>query len=163
VIFQKTPFNNGVRSLTRLSGQEYPGLVMLTMVILDKLLPSRNNHDVSIEKGYSRLLWLTMSLEVCLNKPRKTRIEVQILQKKFMMYPKLYQSLIGPQRKTRSPCGLRLVKFHRLTHFPSQYRQLSSTYNNFGVEYCIKTMARNLARTTRKHGRFVEDLMMSYF
>jgi hypothetical protein len=64
-----------------LSGQEYPGLVMLTMVTLDKLLPSRNNHDVSIEKGYSRLLRLTMSLEVGLNKPRKTRIEVQTLKK----------------------------------------------------------------------------------
>jgi hypothetical protein len=35
------PFNNGVTSLTRLSGQEYPGLVMLTMVSLDKMLPSK--------------------------------------------------------------------------------------------------------------------------
>jgi hypothetical protein len=68
----KTQFNNGVTSLTRFSGQEYPGLVMLTMVTLDKMLPSRNNPDVSIEKGYSRLLWLTLSLSVCLNKPRKT-------------------------------------------------------------------------------------------
>jgi hypothetical protein len=58
----KTPFNNGVTSLTRLSGQEYPGLVMLTMVRLDKMLPSRKNHDVAIEKGYSRLLWLTLLL-----------------------------------------------------------------------------------------------------
>jgi hypothetical protein len=34
----KTTFNNGVTSLTRLSGQEYPGLVMLTMVNLEKML-----------------------------------------------------------------------------------------------------------------------------
>jgi hypothetical protein len=38
-----TPFNNGVTSLTRLSGQEYPGLVMLIMVTLNKMLPSRKN------------------------------------------------------------------------------------------------------------------------
>jgi hypothetical protein len=44
----KTPFNNGVTSLTRLSGQEYPGLVMLTMVSLDKMLPSRKNPDFAI-------------------------------------------------------------------------------------------------------------------
>jgi hypothetical protein len=44
----KTPFKNGVTSLTRLSGKEYPGLVMLTMVTLDKILPFRNNPDVSI-------------------------------------------------------------------------------------------------------------------
>jgi hypothetical protein len=78
----KTTFNNGVTILTRLSGQEYPGLVMLTMVTLDKILPSGNNHDVAIEKGYSRLLWLTLSLNVCLNKARKTESEVQMLQKK---------------------------------------------------------------------------------
>jgi hypothetical protein len=83
-----------------------------------------------------------------------------------MTYLKLYRSLIGPHRETRSPCGLRLVKFHCLTHFPSQYRQFGNTYNYFGgfSESCIKKMAkRNLARTTRKHGRFVEDLTMRYF
>jgi hypothetical protein len=78
----KTPLNNGVTSLAILSGQEYPGLVMLTMVTLEKMLPSRNNHDVAIEKGYSRLLLITMSLNGCLNKPRKTESEVQMLQKK---------------------------------------------------------------------------------
>jgi hypothetical protein len=58
------------------------------------------------------------------------------------------------------------VKFRCLTHFPRQYRQFGNTYKYVGgfFESCIKTMAeRNLARTTRKHGRFVEDLMMSYF
>jgi hypothetical protein len=48
----KTPFNNGVTSLTRLSGQEYPGLVMMTMVTLEKMLPSRKHHDAAIENGF---------------------------------------------------------------------------------------------------------------
>jgi hypothetical protein len=118
---------------------------MLTMVTLDKMLPSRKNHDVAIEKGYSRLLWITLSLNVCLNKLRKTEIEVLLLQKKIATYLQLYRSLIGPQRETRSPCRLRLVKFHCLTHFPSQYRQFGNTCNYFGglFESCIKTMAKS--------------------
>jgi hypothetical protein len=81
----KSSFNNGVTSLTRLSGQEYPDLVMLTMVVLDKMLPSINNPDVSIEKGYSRVLCLTLFLKVFLKKPKKTESEVQLL-KKIMTY-----------------------------------------------------------------------------
>jgi hypothetical protein len=83
-----------------------------------------------------------------------------------MTYLKLYQSLIGPHRETRSPFGLQLVKFHCLTHFPRQYRKFGTNYNYFGdfFESSIKTMAqRNLAITTRKHGRSVEDQLMRYF
>jgi hypothetical protein len=83
-----------------------------------------------------------------------------------MTYLIWYRSLIGPQRETRSPCGLQLVKFNCLAHSPSQYRQFGNTYNYFGgfFESCISAMAKiNLARTTRKHVRFVEDLMMRYF
>jgi hypothetical protein len=86
--------------------------------------------------------------------------------RKNVTYLQLYRSLIGPQRETRSPCGIRLVKFHCLTPFLSQYRQFGNTYKYFGgfSESCIKTIAkRNFARTTRKHGRFVEDIMMHYF
>jgi hypothetical protein len=38
----KTPFNHGVTCLTRLKGQELPGLLTLTMVCLDGMLHSRN-------------------------------------------------------------------------------------------------------------------------
>ena len=37
----RTPFKNGVTDLTRLNGQEYPGLVMLTLVALKGLLHER--------------------------------------------------------------------------------------------------------------------------
>jgi hypothetical protein len=131
----KTSFNNGVTSLTRLSGQEYPGLVMPAMVILDKMLPSRKNHDVAIEKGYSRLLWLTLSLNVCLNNPRKTESEVLLLQKKNATYLQLYRSLIGLQRETRSPCGLRLVKFHCLTHFFLRVMHQDNGKMKFGKDH----------------------------
>jgi hypothetical protein len=32
--YPRTPFKNGVTDLTRLNSQEYPGLVMLSMVVL---------------------------------------------------------------------------------------------------------------------------------
>jgi hypothetical protein len=37
----RTPFRNGVTDLTRLNGQEYPGLVMLTLVALKVLLHNK--------------------------------------------------------------------------------------------------------------------------
>jgi hypothetical protein len=125
-----------------------------------------NNPDVSIEKGYYRLLWFTLSLNVFLKNPRNIKSEVQLLPKKIMTYLKFYRSLIGPQRETRLPCDLRLVKFYCLAQFPSQYRKFGKTYNYFQgfFESCIKTMIkRNLARTTSNHGRSVEDLIMRYF
>jgi hypothetical protein len=162
----KTPFNNGVTSLTRLTGQEYPGLVMLTLVTLEGMLPTRSAANTALCKRFSLLLWWTLSLNVCLNKPRKTESEVQDLERKISRYLQLYRSLIGPQREMKSKCGLRIVKLHALTHFPRQYREFGSTFNYFGgfFESCIKTMAkRNLARTTRKHGRFVDELMTRYY
>jgi hypothetical protein len=58
------------------------------------------------------------------------------------------------------------VKLHALTHFPKQFREYGRSFNLFGgfFESCIKTMAkRNLSRTTRKHGKFVEELMTRYY
>jgi hypothetical protein len=58
---------------------------------------------------------------------KENRNRSSIAPEQIMTYLKLYRSLIGPQRETRSPCGLRLVKIHCLTHFPSQYRQFGNT------------------------------------
>jgi hypothetical protein len=87
----KTPFNHGVTCLTRLTGQEFPGLVMLTMVCLDGMLPSRNMPNQNLIKRFSHLLWLTLSLNVCLNKPEKTASEVDDLERKTIKYLSLYR------------------------------------------------------------------------
>jgi hypothetical protein len=162
----KTPFNNGVTSLSRLTGQEYPGLVMLTMVSLDGMLPTSKSPNFTLCKQFSLLLWWTLSLNVSLNKPTKTNTEVNLLETKIHRFLKLYRELIGPQREMRSKCGIRIVKFHALTHFPRKFREFGCTSNYFGgpFESCIKTMAKcNLARTSRKHGSFVPELMKRYF
>jgi hypothetical protein len=128
----KTPFNHGVTCLTRLTGQEYPGLVMLTMVCLDGMLPSRNLPNQNLIKRFSHLLWLTLSLNVCLNKPEKTASEVDDLERKTIKYLSLYRELVGPQREMNSRCGLRIVKMHALTHFAQQYRDFGNTATYFG-------------------------------
>ena len=162
----KTPFNHGVTCLTRLTGQEFPGLVMLTMVCLDGMLPSRNLPNQNLIKRFSHLLWLTLSLNVCLNKPEKTASEVDDLERKTIKYVSLYRELVGPQREMNSRCGLRIVKMHALTHFAQQYRDFGNTATYFGgfFESCIKTMAKqNMNRTSKKHSKFLEELMMRYY
>ena len=162
----KTPFNNGVTILYRLTGQEYPGLVMLTMVTLDGMLPTTKAPNNLLCKKFSLLLWWTLSLNVSLNKPSKTSTQIDMLNTKIQRFLKLYRELIGPQREMRSKCGIRIVKFHALTHFPRRFREFGCASNYFGgpFESCIKTMAKcKLARTSRKHGSFVPELMKRYF
>jgi hypothetical protein len=60
----KKPFNHGITCLTRLTGQEIPGLVMINMVCFDRMLPSRNMPKKILIKRFSHLLWLTLSLNV---------------------------------------------------------------------------------------------------
>jgi hypothetical protein len=64
-----------------------------------------------------------------------------------------------------SSCGLRIVKLHALTHFRNQFSDYGCSFNYFGgfFESFIKPVAkRNLARPTKKHGKFVEELMTRY-
>jgi hypothetical protein len=74
----KTQLNHCVTCLTLLTGQELPGLVMLTMVCLDGMLPSRNMPNQNLIKRFSHLLWMTLSLNVCLNKPEKQQVKLMI-------------------------------------------------------------------------------------
>jgi hypothetical protein len=162
----KTPFNHGVTCLTRLTGQEFPGLVMLTMVCLDRMLPSRNMTKQNLIMRFSHLLWLTLYLNVFLNKPEKTESEVDNLEGKTIKYLSLYRKLVGPQREMKSRCGLQIVNMHALTHFAQQYRHFGNTATYFGVffESCIKKMAKqNMNSTLKKHANFLEELMMCYY
>jgi hypothetical protein len=115
---------------------------------------------------FAQLLWWTLFINVCLNKMEKTSKEVDELEHKFVRHLGLYRSIIDPQRETRSSCGLRIVKLHALPHFPKQFREDRCYFNYFGgfFESCIKTTAkRNIARTTKYHGKFVDELMTIYF
>jgi hypothetical protein len=139
---------------------------MLTMVTLDGMLPTKQAPDSILCRQFAKLLWLTLSLNVCLNKSTKTETVLCELEHKLKKYQELYRSLVGPQREMMSKTGMRIVKFHCMSHFPKQYGEFGSAFNYFGgfFEACIKTMVIFLKqRTTKKHSRFVEDLMTRYY
>jgi hypothetical protein len=73
----KHKLSNIVTSLSRLTGQKYPGLVMLIMVTLDGIPQVR-------KILFAQLLWWTLFLNVCLNKIEKTSKEVDELDHKVL-------------------------------------------------------------------------------
>lgn len=52
----KSPFKNGVTDLTRLTGQEYPGLCLITLVAMKGML------DQHHEKQFVSLLFMSLAL-----------------------------------------------------------------------------------------------------
>jgi hypothetical protein len=105
---------------------------MLTMVTLDGMLPTKQAPYSIPCRQFAKLLWLTLSLNVCLNKPTKTETQLCELEHKIKKYQELYRSLVGPQREMMSKTGIHIVKFHCMSHFPKQYREFGSTFNYFG-------------------------------
>jgi hypothetical protein len=97
----KTPFNHSANCLKSLTGKEFPGLVMLTMVCLDGMLPSRNMPKRNLIKRFCHLLWLTLSLNVYLNKPETMGSEVDDLERKTIKYLSLHRKLAGTQREMK--------------------------------------------------------------
>ena len=66
----KTPFKNGVMDLTHLTGQEYPGLCLTSMVAMKGLLSSNRavqETDI-LEKRFVLLLFLSLSMHMMLSK-----------------------------------------------------------------------------------------------
>jgi hypothetical protein len=157
----RTPFNHGVTQLTKLSGQEYPGLCLLTMLTIEGLLG-----DSDAEEDFSLLLWLSLSIEQLLTCEVYTDEQLNELDRKITLYMKFYRSLVGPQRELISKCGLRLSKFHALTKSVKQIRKFGSADNFFGgfLESALKSIVKNpTKRTNRQQHRHANDLMTRWY
>lgn len=160
----RTNFNHGVSKLTRLTGQEYNGLCLLSMVVLEGLLGTTDARR-RMERKYVLLMWLSLSLEVWLTKDEYTEGELEELEEKINKYLKLFRDVVGPQREVMSKCGLRISKFHGLKHIPFYIRRFGSANNFFGghLEAALKVVVKQqTARTSRQHHRFLLDLMNRY-
>ena len=158
----RCPFKHGVTTLTRLSGQEYPGLCLLTMVCLEGII--NLEHDVArvLEKKYCYLLWMSLSLEVMLTKEEYSVTYLRDVEKKILYYLRCYREVCGPQREMQSKTGLRTTKFHSLKHFPYYIRKFGSPHNFSGtyLEAALKPyLKEQTKRTTRRHNRYLLDLM----
>jgi hypothetical protein len=59
----RAPFKNGVMDQTRLTGQEYPGLCLITLVAMKGML---QGHLKSLETSFAQLIFMTLSMECAL-------------------------------------------------------------------------------------------------
>ena len=163
----RCPFKHGVTSLTRLCGQEYPGLCLLTMVSLEKIIKGDHATSSLLEKKYSYLLWMSLSLEVLLTMEEyKKKSLIKTTEKKIIYYMKCFREVVGPQREVHSKIGLRTTKFHSLKHFFFYIKMFGSPHNFSGIylESALKPFLKEQTkRTTRQHNRFLLDLMNRVF
>ena len=105
--------------LTQLTGQEYPGLCLLTMLSIDNLLG-----NASIERSFAKLLWLSLSLKKLLTGYLHTTFMLDDLTKKIKVYLHLFRQVVSAHCEVfimwSSSCGLQITKFHGLLHFALQ-------------------------------------------
>jgi hypothetical protein len=110
----RTQFRNGVTDLTRLNGQEYPGLVMLTIVVMKALLHEKVPQDR--HEDIIHLFWWMLVLNEMMNQKESTTSMLELLDERILQFLILYKKVLGPTSAAVSSTGLRKVKFHAPKH-----------------------------------------------
>ena len=150
-------FNTGVTTLAGLNGQEYVGLSLLMIVSLPGMLS-----DVQLEKKFSRLLWMGMSLYQWHGMHAMRKLDLGVFQRNTRKYITLYNEVVEPQRLRNSPSvGNKFPKLHGLLHFPWQVDRYGSALNFYGafLESHLKTFVKKPGKRTRRtYADFCKDL-----
>jgi hypothetical protein len=155
----RTPFHNGVTDLTQLNGQEYPGLVMLTLVTLKPLL--HNKLPVSKQHDIILLFWRMLVLNDMMNLSENTESTLELLESRIIEFLDLYKRVFGPISAQASRTGLRMVKFHAPKHASFYIRRYGSSGNFFGgsLESALKSTVKAPTKiTSRCHDHLSKDL-----
>ena len=155
-------FSNGVCTLSGLSGQEYVTLSILTIAALPGCL---NLNDITkrieIEKDFSEVLWMGVSLYELFNQPIP-KSDISLVDQKIRRYIERFVSVCGEQRRMQSVVGTKLQKLHSLIHLPLDVQKYASALNFYGghLESLLKTFVKHPAKRTRgQHGeRFLMDV-----
>ena len=155
----RSPFKNGVSDLTKLTGQEYPGLILMTLCCMKGMLPPDQE---PLERKFSLLLFLSLSLLNWLTMPSYSEKDLTMLHNRITVFLQFYVETVGPIRECQSKSGLRITKLHCLKHFPDYIRQYGNTYNFFGgfCEALLKDMVKKPSKNTcRRQDRLDLDLL----
>jgi hypothetical protein len=155
----RTPFKNGVTDLTRLNGQEYPGLVMLTLIALKGLLHERV--DESWHDDIVSVLWMMLSLNEQMSSPRISSNELAVLDVRIKVFLRKYKAVFNLFALANSKVGLKKVKFHAPNHFAFYVKRYGSSENFFGgsLESALKsTVKAPTERTSRRHDYLCKEL-----
>ena len=106
-------------ALSKLSGQEIPGC-LLTIFSMGGMMGSVNMH---LEKDFTLLLWLCISINDTLFIPQYTSTCIDILEVRVKRFMSVTKIMIGPQREMISQIGLGIAKFHGMKHYPHLIRK----------------------------------------
>jgi hypothetical protein len=155
----RTPFKNGVTDLTRLNGQEYPGLVMLTLVALKGILHDRV--DESWHHDIASLLWMMLSLNKQMSSKIISSTELDLLDDRIHTFLHKYKEVFGMLALAISKVGLRKIKFHAAKHCVFYIKRYGSSEIFFGgsLESALKsTVKEPTKRTSRHHDHLCKEL-----
>lgn len=160
----RSTYSNGVCSLSGLSAQELIGLSILTIVALPGCIDIESTEKrLSIERGFSELLWLGVSLYESFNCVSIDKhIEMNVLETKVRYYIHNFCEVCGEQRNFISEVGTKLTKLHSLVHLVLSIRKYGVPNNYFGgyLESMMKTFVKYPSQRTRKMSGdpFLEDM-----
>ena len=87
---------------------------------------------VELERDFTLLLWLGISMNDNLSQKVYTADCLSILSERTVQFLTVTKALIGNQCKYSLSAGLRLVKFHGLLHYVDQIKKFGSPLNYFG-------------------------------
>ena len=155
----RTPFRNGVTDLTRLNGQEYPGLVMLTLVALKVLLHEKV--PPNLHANIVRVFWWMLVLNEMMNLKESTTSNLTIMHNRITQFLQLYKDVFGATAAAQSVTGLRKVKFHAPKHAAFYVKRYGSSDNFFGgnLESALKsTVKAPTKQTSRRHDHLSKEL-----
>jgi hypothetical protein len=133
-------------ALSKMSGREISGLCLLTTFSMGEMMGSENMH---LEKDFTLLLWLCISINDTLFILQYTSTCIDILEewvKRFMSVTKI---MIGPQREMIFQIGLWMAKFHGMKHYPHLIRNFGFPLNFFG-EYLESFLKDRLKRPSKR-------------
>ena len=89
----QAPFCNGVTDQTCLSGQEYPGLCLITLVAMKGMLSPAGP---AIEKGFYNLIFMALCLEVALTQESYTESQLDQLETAIKKFLQIFWWVVGP-------------------------------------------------------------------
>jgi hypothetical protein len=167
----RTPFRHGVTELTRLNGQEYPGLCLMTMICLKGIFvpfgktAAESKKYLHLEKALCLLLFLALSLEMRITASEFTEGELDQLEYDIRLFLRFFRAKLGMYVESFTKSGLRRAKFHAPLHLVRLIRFLGATANFFGG-YCEsfqKTyVKRPCERTSKKHLFYLREIMQRF-
>ena len=107
-------YRAGLTAVTKMQGQDFRGLFLLTILSMGGMMGPQY---VELERDFTLLLWLGISMNDNLSQKVYTDDCLSILSERTVRFLTVTRAVIGDQREYSSSAGLWVVTlFHRLLH-----------------------------------------------